>query len=142
MNVTAISSLEKRAQDFNTLQTSLQSGNVVAAQGAFAAFLQDVQNVSATAGSQSLFAPGSGATSELAALGSALKSSNLPAARTAFAGLQKALYTAGSTHVISSNKGHRPLSHNDIAANSAVPLQTISPSSLAKSIGSVLNTKV
>lgn len=141
MNIPSVSAIEKRAQDFDTLRASLQNGNVVAAQGAFAAFLQDVHNVTTAAGPNGLFAPGSAATKDLSTLGEALKSSNLSAARAAFAELQTDLHAAGNSHPVASNQIHRALSRADIAANSAVPLQSISSGALSRTIGTVLNQK-
>src|ERR1700722_8119688 len=86
MNVTTVSSMAKRNEDFNTLQSTLQAGNLSGAQGAFAAFLQDVQKTALTAGPASLFGPGTQASKDLQNLGGALKSADL-------AGAQKALAT-------------------------------------------------
>lgn len=141
MTVPAASPIEKRSQDFTVLQSSLQSGNIVSAQGAFAAFLQDVQNVSTVAGPKSLFAPGTTASKDLSNLGNALKSSNISAARTAFAQLQQDLRASAPSHSVVVTKGHRPLSQVDIANNSSVPLQTVSPASMAKAVGGVLDSK-
>jgi len=43
MNISAVSPAPKRREDFDALQSALQSGNISSAQTAFAAFLQDVQ---------------------------------------------------------------------------------------------------
>jgi hypothetical protein len=106
MNVSAVSAaanpldpavpsdLAKRHQDFNALQSALQSGNISSAQSAFASFLQDVQATALKAGSKSLFAPGSQPSKDLDALGSALKSANLAAAKQAFTALSQDVQNA------------------------------------------------
>ena len=133
--------MDKRTQDFNALQATLQTGNIAGAQGAFASFLQDVQTVASASGPNSLFAPGSAANKDLATLGGALRASDLSTARTAFASLQMDLHNAAPHTAISANHVHRPLSQVDISKNSAVPLPTISANQLATTIGSVLNQK-
>lgn len=106
MNVSAVSAaanpldpafqsdLAKRHQDFNALQSALQSGNISNAQSAFASFLQEVQSTALKAGSKSLFAPGSQPGKDLDALGSALKSANLQAAQQAFTALAQDIQSA------------------------------------------------
>ena len=78
MNVSAISSLSQRAEDFTALHNTLQAGNLAAAQSAFAAFQQDVQKTAQLAGPASLFGPGTQASKDLQNLGNALKSANKP----------------------------------------------------------------
>ena len=115
MSVLAVSSQATRSQDFTTLQSTLQAGNLTAAQSAFAAFLQDVQNVALTAGAKSLFAAGTQTSKDLQTLGNALKSADLPGAQRAFATLEQDLRaTTPSGNVQSGNHGapsHYPLRH-------------------------------
>ena len=143
MNVTAVSSMTKRSEDFATLQSTLQAGNLPAAQGAFAAFLQDVQKTAQTAGPAGLFAPGTQTNTDLQTLGSALKSANLAGAQRAFTMLQRDIQTAGQSgnsppvaHV------HRPLTPAEIANNGAAVFQPATQgSATAQSIGRILNLK-
>ena len=143
MNVSAVSSLAKRSEDFATLQNTLQAGNIPAAQSAFAAFLQDVQKTAQMAGPASLFGPGTQASKDLQALGSALKSADLTGAQKAFATLEQDIQTAGQSgsslplaHV------HRPLTHSEIANNGVEVLKTAAQGgAAAQAIGSILNLK-
>jgi hypothetical protein len=143
MNVTAVSPMAKRSEDFTALQSTLQSGNLAAAQGAFAAFQQDVQTTTHAAGPGSLFAPGTQTATDLATLGSALKSANLTGAQKAFATLQQDIQTArGSGNAASVGHVHRPLTQAEIANNGAPMIQTgVLGSSAARAVGSILNSQ-
>jgi hypothetical protein len=142
MNVTAVSSMAKRSEDFTMLQTTLQTGNLSAAQSAFAAFQQDVQKTAQTAGPSGLFAPGTQTSKDLQTLGSALKSANLAAAQRAFATLQQDIQTAGgSGSSLPTARVHRPLTHSEIANNGAPVFSAAQGSATAQSIGSILNLK-
>ncbi len=143
MNVAAVSPTIKRHEDFNTLQSALQSGNISNAQSAFAAFLQDVQKISQTAGAASLFGPGTQASKDLQALGNALKSANLTGAQKAFATLQQDIQTAGqSPATLPFLHGHHPLTPSEIANNGVETFQAAAQgSAAAQSIGNILNFK-
>jgi hypothetical protein len=143
MNVTAVSSMTKRSEDFTTLQSTLQAGNLPAAQTAFAAFLQDVQKTAQTAGPASLFGPGTQTSRDLQALGSALKSANLAGAQKAFAALEQDIQTAGqSPGSLPTARVHHPLTHSEIANNGVDILKTAAQGgATAQSIGSILNLK-
>ena len=143
MNVTAVSPMAKRSEDFITLQSTLQAGNLAAAQTAFAAFLQDVQKTAQTAGPASLFGPGTQTSKDLQTLGSALKSADLAGAQKAFATLKQDIQTAGqSPGSLPTAHLHRPLTHSEIANNGMEVLKTAAQGgATAQSIGSILNLK-
>ena len=143
MNVTAVSSMTKRSQDFTTLQNTLQAGNLAAAQTAFAAFLQDVQKTAQTAGPASLFGPGTQTSRDLQTLGSALKSADLPGAQRAFATLEQDIQAAGqSGNSLSIARAHHPFTHSEIANNGVEVLKTAAQGTpTAQSIGRILNLK-
>jgi hypothetical protein len=91
-DVVSLSNVSKSQQAWQTLQKSLASGNLPAAQTAFNAYQQVNQNLSAISGSS---APsGTQLSTDLTALGSALSSGNLSASQQAFATVQTDL---GST---------------------------------------------
>ena len=141
MNVSAISPMGKRSEDFTALQATLQSGNLPGAQSAFAAFLQDVQKTSATAGASSLFAPGTQANRDLQSLGAALHSANLSGAQQAFASLQQDIQSAGGNSAVPPH-AHHPLTPAEVANNGAAVLQNVAPgSAVTQSIGNILNLK-
>jgi hypothetical protein len=141
MNVSAVSDLAQRSQDFAALQNNLQSGNITSAQRAFAAFLQDVQKTSVGAGSGNLFAPGTPASRDLQTLGSALKSANLNGAQQAFAALQQDIHAQGQTGPAPTPApGHHPPTHAEIARNGAPAFQPTAKA--AQQVLSTLSTKV
>ncbi|MGD0816434.1 MAG: hypothetical protein ABSA83_22820 [Verrucomicrobiota bacterium] len=142
MNVTPVSSVTQRSQDFTTLQTALQTGNLAGAQTAFAALLQDVQKTSQTAGPASLFGPGTPAARDLETLGGALKSANLAGAQRAFATLQGDIQAAGGNNP-PTVRAHRPFTHAEIANNGVdVPNTPALGGATAQSVGRILNLKV
>jgi hypothetical protein len=143
MNVTAVSPMAKRSQDFTTLQNTLQTGNLAGAQSAFAAFLQDVQKTEQTGGPASLFGPGTQAGKDLQTLGGALKAADLPGAQKAFATLQQDIQAVGQTRVsVSTSRAHRPFTHAEIANNGVdLPKTAAQSSAAARSIGNILNRK-
>ncbi|MEJ2479650.1 MAG: hypothetical protein P8Y78_05625 [Acidihalobacter sp.] len=77
----------RRENNFRQLGQALQSGNLGAAQQAFASFLQTFSGAQAAANSAQAN-NGTGSTSPLGALTQALQSGNLGAAQQAFAALQ------------------------------------------------------
>jgi hypothetical protein len=143
MNVTAVSSLARRSQDFTTLQCTLQAGNLPAAQTAFAAFLQDVRKTAQMAGPASLFGPGTQTSKDLQTLGIALKSADLTGAQKAFATLERDIQAAGqSPNSLPTVRAHRPFTHSEIANNGVEVLKTAAQGgATAQSIGSILNLK-
>ena len=143
MNVTAVSSMARRSQDFTTLQSTLQAGNLAGAQSAFAAFLQDVQKTAQTAGPASLFGPGTQTSKDLQSLGSALKSADLTGAQKAFATLEQDIQIAGqSRNGLPTAHVHRPFTHSEIANNGVEVLKTAAQGGVtAQSVGSILNLK-
>jgi hypothetical protein len=143
MNVTPVSSMTQRSQDFTMLQSTLQAGNLAGAQRAFAAFLQDVQKTAQTAGPASLFAPGTQTSKDLQTLGSALKSADLTGARRAFATLEQDIQAAGqSRSSLPTARAHRPFTHSEIANNGVEVLKTAAQGgATARSIGNILNLK-
>ncbi|HZM03807.1 MAG TPA: hypothetical protein VFC44_12415 [Candidatus Saccharimonadales bacterium] len=144
MNISGIhTDMAKRSQDFDTLQSALQGGNLAGAQSAFAGFLQDVQKTNQTAGSSGLFSPGTAAAKDLQNLGSALKSADLGSAQRAFASLKQDVQLAGQSgnnFIIA--RSHHPLSHAEIAANGVEAFKSSAAGgSTAPSIGAILNLK-
>ena len=143
MNVTAVSPIAKRSEDFTTLQSTLQAGNLAGAQSAFAAFLQDVQKTAQTAGPASLFGPGTQTSRDLQTLGSALKAADLTGAQRAFATLEQDIQAAGQPgNSLPTARAHRPFSHSGIANNGVEVLKSAAQGgATAQSIGSILNLK-
>jgi sulfite reductase alpha subunit-like flavoprotein len=133
MNVSLISSSPtRRSPDFDALQSALQSGNITTAQGAFAAFQQDVQKTVQAAGPHSLFAPGTQTSNDLQNLGNALKSANLTGAQQAFATFKQDLQTAvqpASVPSISRARQHHS------------PANLATSSAATPSIGNILNLR-
>jgi hypothetical protein len=129
MNVSAASSgdlqalLHQRYLDFNSLQSALQTGNISSAQGAFTAFLQDIQQTTLAAGPNGLFSPGSQPAKDLQNLGSALKSADLAGANQAFASLKQDLQASNPAANLSEIRAH--LSHNSHALVAANGVESI-----------------
>jgi hypothetical protein len=93
-------SRKQRTQDFKALQTALQSGNLSAAQEAFASFQQSQPNNSSgiTAnGAASTSGQNSQASNAFQSLQSALTAGNLSGAQQAFATLQRNLEGAAAS---------------------------------------------
>jgi DNA-binding FadR family transcriptional regulator len=108
MNVTNVSSatctcqsyaagFKQRIQDFKSLNDALQSGDLTAAQTAFAAFQKDVQNSPQASRNSQLSDQNTQAAKDLQALQDALKSGDMSAAQQAFASLKQDL-KAGHAH--------------------------------------------
>ena len=122
---------KQRAQDFNALQSALQSGDLSGAQQAFAAFQKDMPasaQAAQTAQTNSASTPNSQGAKDFQALQSALGSGDLSGAQQAFASLQKDLQSAGST-------GRRHHHHGDSASNATQSAQGSSSSSQKSSQG-------
>ena len=95
----ARSSWKQQTQDFKSLQTALQSGNLSAAQAAFAAFQQAQPNSSPVTASGAATTSGqnSQASNAFQSLQSALTAGNLSGAQQAFATLQRNLESAAAS---------------------------------------------
>jgi hypothetical protein len=81
-------------QDFQNLGNALQSGNLTAAQQAFAQLQQSNPNIGQSQGTQN----NSSASQAIQNLGNALQSGDLSGARQAFAQLQQGMQAAGKGH--------------------------------------------
>lgn len=143
MNVSALSAMGQRFQDFEALQNTLQSGNLNAAQRAFAAFQQDVQKTAQMAGANSIFSPGTQASKDLQDVGGQLRSANLPGAQKAFATLLQDIQTAGQSPAnLPFLHNHHPTTPTEIATKGAL----VSPApalggSAAQAISDILSKK-
>jgi hypothetical protein len=151
MNVSAASSgapqalLHQRFMDFNNLQSALQTGSISSAQGAFATFLQDVQQTTQAGGPHSLFSPGSQPAKDLQKLGSALKSADLVGANQAFASLKQDLQASLPSANSSEIPAHRSSrqSHALVAVNGVASLAAgANPAASAKAAGASLNQQL
>ncbi len=95
--IAASSNVSASQQAFQALQQSLASGNLSAAQSAFNAYNQLNQSLtSAASTSTSSSSGGSQLSTDMAALGSAIGSGDLPTAQTAFPTVQSDLKTTPS----------------------------------------------
>jgi hypothetical protein len=143
MNVAAVSAMTQRSQDFEALQSTLQSGNLNGAQRAFAAFQQDVQKTTQMTGPDSMFAPGTQASKDLQALGGALRSANLSSAQQAFSSLLKDIQTSGvQPTTLPFLHPHHPLTPAEVANNGLPVFQAPAAGShAAQVIGGILNSK-
>ena len=103
--------LQQIAQAFSNLQTDVSTGSLSTAQQAYATLMQDVQNVQQAQGAQQ-----TGGTSQigtdLAAVGSALQSSDITAAQSAFATLTQDLQSAQQTQGTQQTYGHHHHHHH------------------------------
>jgi hypothetical protein len=119
---------QQRQHNFKDLMTALQSGDLSAAQSAYAALTgtSDPNSTSANDTSKVNGASASAQTSPLAQIGQALKSGDL-------AGAQKAAQTLASAH------GHHHHRHSGGSAGASTPAPT-STSSIEDTIGSLINT--
>ena len=97
---TAQTAPNQRAQDFQSLRNALQSGDLTAAQQAFASLQKDAQNTSQVADATNNPPPQPDSPSQIGkdfqAVQTALQSGDLSTARTAFATLKQDLKNAGS----------------------------------------------
>ncbi len=88
----------QRIQDFQALQSALQSGNLSGAQQALAAFQQDQPKSSQAVSNSSASSQTSPVAKDLQALQSALQSGNLSGAQQAFASFKQDVQSAGGAH--------------------------------------------
>jgi hypothetical protein len=94
-----VSPLKQAQTDFTALSQALATGNLAGAQQAFSAFQQDMQSIPSAQGAEQYATPSAGSAQntiqgDLSAVGQALKSGNLTAAKNAFANLQQGLQGA------------------------------------------------
>jgi hypothetical protein len=97
---------QQNRQDFNSLGSALQSGDLTSAQNAFAAWQKDLQSVpgstspqtAQTAQASGPFGNNSKANSDLQALGTALQSGDVAGAQKAFASLKQDLHGVRHAH--------------------------------------------
>jgi len=110
------------SQDFKTLQSALQSGDLGGAQQAFASLQQSQQNSSqpGTSGTGGSAGQNSPTANAFQALQSALSTGNLSAAQQAFATMQQNMQSAGARKT-----GH----HHHAGGSSGNTTQTTSPTS-------------
>lgn len=105
------SEFKQRMQDFKALKTALQSGDLAAAQKAFAAVQQDVKPSTPPAGSTTPAgtAPANQWSTDFQAIGSALQSGDITGAQKAFATLRQDMQAA---HQAQGSRGHRHHHHH------------------------------
>jgi hypothetical protein len=128
---------KKDKTDFAALQTAMQSGNLGAAQKAFAAVTSDLQQASAgnaAAATGSASGPGAAAQKLLQDpnfqnLQNALQSGDMDAAQTAFNGLQQDIQSASLADAqgASGVKGHRHHHHHHGVGNDPDDTAAVDP---------------
>jgi hypothetical protein len=118
------SGLGQIVQDFNSLGSALQSGNVSAAQSALSAFQQDLQSNPQLSSSQP-FGDNNQADRNYQSLVSSLQSGNLSSAQKAFASLQTDLQATQTTP----KKGHGGHHHHGGGGSSASLLNSLTDDS-------------
>jgi len=125
-------------QDFNSIGSALQSGNVSDAQTALSSFQQDLQSNPQLSSSQP-FGDNSQANTKYQGLVSSLQSGNLSSAQKAFSTLQTYL-EAAQTSSKSTHKGHRHHGSGGASTASLInSLNTISSTTLSTSTGSTVS---
>jgi hypothetical protein len=137
---------QQQAQDFNTLASALQSGNLSTAQSAFTSWQQDLTSIAppnqqSTQQSQP-FGSNSQANSDFQSLSSALQSGDISSAQQAFANLKQDLQSSGS--VRGHHHHHRTGTQNN--SNTSIGAQGTATSAAAtaaaaQAIGGTLNTQ-
>jgi hypothetical protein len=107
---------QQQYQDFNSLASALQSGNLSGAQIAFTAWQRDLQSIVPSnlqaAFQNQPFGSNSQANSDFQALSSALQSGDVSAAQQAFASLKQDLQSAGGVHRRHHHHHHHPQTGN------------------------------
>jgi hypothetical protein len=140
---------QQQAQDFNTLASALQSGNLSTAQSAFTSWQQDLTSIAppnqqSTQQSQP-FGSNSQANSDFQSLSSALQSGDISSAQQAFANLKQDLQSSGSSgSVHRHHHHHRTGTQNN--SNTGIGAQGTATSAAAtaaaaQAIGGTLNTQ-
>jgi|HubBroStandDraft_1064217.scaffolds.fasta_scaffold352184_2 hypothetical protein len=119
--------------DYSTLSQTLAAGNLSGAQQAYSALQQDVQGIQSAQGAQA--ASGSSGTSnvqsQLSAVGQALQSGNLTAAKNAFASLQQGVHQ--SAQLATGHAHHHHGARSTLASFAA-------PGSTGGKVSSLINT--
>jgi soluble cytochrome b562 len=122
--------------DFSTLQSSLSSGNLTAAQQAYAALTQDIQNAQQTQGGQQAEGTNQLGT-DLTAVGSALQSGNITSAQSAFATLTQDLESMVQTQGGQEAHGHHHHHHHGASSQTASTSSQTADTSLSADLAAV-----
>ena len=138
---------QQQAQDFNTLASALQSGNLSTAQSAFTSWQQDLTSIAppnqqSTQQSQP-FGSNSQANSDFQSLSSALQSGDISSAQQAFANLKQDLQSSGSVrgrHHHHHRTGTQNNSNTGIGAQGTAT-SAAATAAAAQAIGGTLNTQ-
>jgi hypothetical protein len=101
-----------QTQEYQNLETSLQSQNATAAQRAFSSFLGDVQKAVVTTPAGGVFTAKSQATKDLQSVGNALKAGNLNAAQSALSHLKQDVQSASGAISGKRIHGHSFTNHH------------------------------
>jgi hypothetical protein len=118
--------VSQSVQDFQSIGSALQSGDLSTAQSALATFQKDLQSNSQTSASQP-FGKNRQANTDYQSLTSALQSGDLSGAQKAFSSLKNDLQSTQSTQ--STHKGHRH--HHSSSATDATTSSTTSATTSA-----------
>ena len=113
-----MSQLQSVGQDFSGLSTSLASGDLTAAQNAFATLLQDLGNTNVQASQQT--GASSQISTDLTTLSSALSSNNLAASQKAYATLLQDMNAAQQTQATHHHHHHHHHAGNAQSTTDAV----------------------
>jgi len=135
------SQFQQTKKDFTALQTDLSSGNLTAAQQAYATLTQDIQNITQAQSGQ-LVTGNSQISNDLAAVGTALNAGDLTGAQSAFATLTQDIQSAAqSTQQVQNGqqayKGHGHHHHHHHGGTSQTAATTLSNDLAA--VGTALN---
>ena len=136
------SQFQQTKKDFTALQTDLSSGNLTAAQQAYATLTQDIQNITQAQSGQ-LVTGNSQISNDLAAVGTALNAGDLTGAQSAFATLTQDIQSAAqSTQQVQNGqqayKGHGHHHHHHHGGVSQAAATTLSNDLAA--VGSALQS--
>jgi outer membrane protein assembly factor BamD (BamD/ComL family) len=128
---------QQRAQDFKSLQSALQSGDLSGAQQAFASLQQNQPTSSQTASTTTASNRNSQASNAFQALQSALGTGNLEAAQQAFSSLKQSMQSGR----VAGTGGHHHHHHGGGSASSTTQNAGASSSgSSAQNLSTFLNT--
>ncbi len=127
---------QQQAQDFKTLQSALQSGDLSGARSAFAALQKDMANNSQAASSTSASGQSDPLSSAFQALQSALQSGNLSGAQSAFAAIQQDMQNSGSTQ-----RAHHHHHHHHSSDSASSTQAAGAGSTSASSVSPLLDVK-
>jgi len=104
------SGFKQLVQNFKALESALQSNDLSSAQQAFAAFQQDIQNLTQETQPAQALGQNTQLGKDFQALQSALQSNNLTAAKQAFATLQQDMQTTRAGHAHHAHHHHQAAS--------------------------------